>query len=104
VVLQPTPGIGALEVREECTRLLGSTTTAFAALDHEAAREAAHQLLGVARLFTRGALQPCCERLETALRAGARAEAADALLGVRQALRRLEAADSAEEPAQAKAN
>jgi CheY-like chemotaxis protein len=101
VKLQATPGIGAAEVREECTRLLERTTAAFAASDWGAAREEAHQLLGVARLFTRGALQPCCERLEAALRAGVRVEAADALLGVRQALRCLEPTEGTEEPAQA---
>ena len=63
-----SPGVGASEVLDELQRLERATTAALAAGTAGEAREFAHQLLGAARLFTRGDLVPCCLALETAAR------------------------------------
>ncbi len=63
-------GITREEVAGELRRLLHAVEGCVAGADWAAGAEAAHQLLGVARMFTRGALAEHCLALETALRDG----------------------------------
>jgi hypothetical protein len=61
-------GITRDEVAAELRRLLGAVEGCVAARDLAGGADAAHQLLGVARMFTRGVLAERCLALETALR------------------------------------
>ena len=63
-------GITRDEVAAELRRLLRAVEACVAAADWDAGADAAHQLLGVARMFTHGALAERCLALETALRSG----------------------------------
>jgi two-component system sensor histidine kinase BarA len=72
-------GITREEVAAELRRLLSVVEGRVAAGDRAGGVEAAHQLLGVARMFTRGVLQEHCLALETALRDGGGEPARDAL-------------------------
>lgn len=63
-------GVAREEVTRELCRLLALARECIARGDGAAAADAAHQLLGAARMFTRGALEQRCAALEAALRAG----------------------------------
>ena len=64
------PGVGRDEILDELQRLERGVSLALAAGEAARARELAHQLLGAARLFTRGELVPRCLLLELATRDG----------------------------------
>jgi CheY-like chemotaxis protein len=64
------PGVGRDEILDELQRLERGVSLALAAGEAAQARELAHQLLGAARLFTRGELVPRCLLLELATRDG----------------------------------
>jgi two-component system sensor histidine kinase BarA len=87
--LMSVPGISPGEVLAELQRLERALTQALADGVADQALEIAHQLLGAARLFTRGELAPRCLALEMAAR-NADVPAAFALLTpLRHALHRL---------------
>lgn len=62
-------GITGAEVVQEIVRLFDATCSAAEAGERAVAGDIAHQLLGVARMFTEGELAGCCLDLERALRA-----------------------------------
>ncbi|MCB1631806.1 MAG: response regulator [Pseudomonadales bacterium] len=62
-------GIADAEVVQEIARLFDATCSAAEAGERSVAVDIAHQLLGVARMFTEGELAGCCLDLERALRA-----------------------------------
>lgn len=62
-------GITGAEVVQEIVRLFDATCSAAEAGERAVAGDIAHQLLGVARMFTKGELAGCCLDLERALRA-----------------------------------
>ena len=84
-LLQP-PGIESAEILDELQRLERAITRSLAAGAPDQAREFAHQLLGAARLFTRGELMPRCLLLELAARDGDISAAFAALGALRHAL------------------
>ena len=83
------PGIGPGEILAELARLERAITLMLLGGALDTARDSAHQLLGAARLFTRGELEGWCLRLEAALRERRAAEIAEALERVQRALRDL---------------
>lgn len=62
------PGVVEAEVEQEVQRLFDVVCDAVDAGNRAVGADAAHQLLGVARLFTRGELAECCLGLELAMR------------------------------------
>jgi two-component system sensor histidine kinase BarA len=66
--IEARPGIAREEVAAELRRLLRAVEGCVAASDLAGGADAAHQLLGVARMFTHGVLAERCVALETALR------------------------------------
>ena len=63
-------GIGREEIVAEFDRLCARLGEAIARDDIAVALDAAHQLLGAARMFSSGSLQALCLEIETRLRAG----------------------------------
>jgi len=84
-------GVSRSEVRDELWRLLARVSHEIGQHDQAAAVDAAHLLLGAARMFTRGSLDRHCQALESALRSGAVKEIQVAL----RTLSRLLASDHA---------
>lgn len=85
VQLQETELISREEFVQESRQLERLTARSLAAGDLFAARESAHQLLGLARLFCTGELGEHCLALEKAVIAGEREEAFRQLACVRRA-------------------